>query len=404
MLGVLPGIIGSLQANEVIKLIVGAGDPLIGRLLLFDALKLRFRELKLRKNPDCPICSEHPTQHGLIDYEQFCGIDPQADAVEAAFEISAPELKRWLDEGRPVTVLDVRNPPEWEIRRIDGAEAASRSPSSGPPGRARSGRHLVVHCHHGGRSAQAVNFLRQMGFSRADQPRRRHRRLERARSIRRCRGTEQQGHKGLQGLQGPARPWSLMSLQSFGSLSVVIHKRSTSKRGDPMDRPPNHDDAKLILRLYELRREPRMREARDWFVRLFHASSIEDFQRLCPPGSEANRFLPHARPATGRWSPRSSPTACSTRAVLPERPGAAPGLGAGPRAGAQGSGASEKSQVTRRTSNRSRRLSRSGGRIGLPTIHAVFQNMVHGGSCGQAAKSGREEPPIPQTAETPHTD
>jgi molybdopterin/thiamine biosynthesis adenylyltransferase/rhodanese-related sulfurtransferase/molybdopterin converting factor small subunit len=167
VLGVLPGIIGSLQANEVIKLIVGAGDPLIGRLVLFDALKLKFRELKLRKNPDCPICSEHPTQTGLIDYEQFCGIDPHADAVEAAFEISTPELKSWLDAGRQVTLLDVRNPQEWEICRIDGAKLIPLPEIQDRLGELDPADTIVVFCHHGPRSGRAVNFLRQMGFSRA---------------------------------------------------------------------------------------------------------------------------------------------------------------------------------------------------------------------------------------------
>jgi adenylyltransferase/sulfurtransferase len=167
VLGVLPGIIGSLQANEVIKLIAGAGDPLIGRLVLFDALKLKFRELKLRKSPDCPICSEHPTQHELIDYEQFCGIDPHADQVEAEFEISTPQYKSWRDEGRPVTLLDVRNPPEWEICRIDGAKLIPLPELQDRLGELDPADTIVVQCHHGGRSAQAVRFLRQMGFSRA---------------------------------------------------------------------------------------------------------------------------------------------------------------------------------------------------------------------------------------------
>ena len=167
VLGVLPGIIGSLQANEVIKLIAGAGDPLIGRLVLFDALKLKFRELKLRKNPDCPICSDHPTQHGLIDYEQFCGIDPHADAVEAAFEISTPELKAWLDEGRRVTLLDVRNPQEWEINRLDGATLIPLPELQDRLGELDPADTIVTYCHHGPRSGRAVNFLRQMGFSRA---------------------------------------------------------------------------------------------------------------------------------------------------------------------------------------------------------------------------------------------
>ena len=167
VLGVLPGIIGSLQANEVIKLIVGAGEPLIGRLVLFDALRLKFRELKLRKNPDCPICSEHPTQTGLIDYEQFCGIDPHADAVEAAFEISTPELKSWLDEGRPVTLLDVRNPQEFEINRLEGARLIPLPELQDRLGELDPADTIVTYCHHGPRSGRAVNFLRQMGFSRA---------------------------------------------------------------------------------------------------------------------------------------------------------------------------------------------------------------------------------------------
>jgi adenylyltransferase/sulfurtransferase len=167
VLGVLPGIIGSLQANEVIKLIVGAGEPLIGRLVLFDALKLKFRELKLRKNPECPICSEHPTQTGLIDYEQFCGIDPHADAVEAAFEISTPELKSWLDEGRRVTLLDVRNPQEFEINRLAGAKLIPLPELQDRLGELDPADTIVTYCHHGPRSGRAVNFLRQMGFSRA---------------------------------------------------------------------------------------------------------------------------------------------------------------------------------------------------------------------------------------------
>ncbi len=167
VLGMLCGIIGSLQANEVIKLIVGAGDPLIGRLVLFDALKLKFRELKLRKDPNCPICSDHPTQTGLIDYEQFCGIDPQAERVEEAFEISAPQLKAWLDEGRPVTLLDVRNPQEWDICRIEGAKLIPLPELQDRLGELDPASTIVAQCHGGVRSARAVNFLRQMGFSRA---------------------------------------------------------------------------------------------------------------------------------------------------------------------------------------------------------------------------------------------
>jgi adenylyltransferase/sulfurtransferase len=167
VLGVLPGIIGSLQANEVIKLIVGAGDPLIGRLVLFDALKMKFRELKLRKSPDCPLCSEHPTQTELIDYQQFCGINPQEDTVEQAFEMSVSELKKWMDEGRELTLLDVRNPPEWEICRIEGAKLIPMGEIQDRLGELDPAAVIVAHCHHGARSARVVNFLRQMGFSRA---------------------------------------------------------------------------------------------------------------------------------------------------------------------------------------------------------------------------------------------
>jgi sulfur-carrier protein adenylyltransferase/sulfurtransferase len=167
VLGVLPGIIGSLQANEVIKLIVGAGDPLIGRLVLFDALKMRFRELKLHKDPRCPICSENPTQHELIDYEQFCGIGPAEEAIVEGFDISVEELKRRMDEGHPLTVLDVRNPQEYEIARIPGAVLIPLHELQDRLGELDTAASLVVHCHHGPRSTQAVRFLRQMGFSRA---------------------------------------------------------------------------------------------------------------------------------------------------------------------------------------------------------------------------------------------
>ena len=167
VLGVLPGIIGSLQANEVIKLIVGVGEPVIGRLLLLDALKMKFRELKLRKDPNCPICSDHPTQTALIDYDQFCGIEPHAETVEAAFEISAPQLKAWMDEGRPLTVLDVRNPQEWEICRVEGSTLIPLPDLQDRLGELDPASTIVTLCHSGMRSARAVNFLRQMGYSRA---------------------------------------------------------------------------------------------------------------------------------------------------------------------------------------------------------------------------------------------
>jgi sulfur-carrier protein adenylyltransferase/sulfurtransferase len=167
VLGVLPGIIGSLQANEVIKLIVGAGDPMIGRLLLFDALKMKFRELKLRKDPSCPICSEHPTQHELIDYAEFCGIPAEDENAPNDFDIQVGELKRWKDEGKDVTLLDVRTPQEFQIARLDGAKLIPLQDLPDRLGELDSAADLVVFCHHGPRSAQAVRFLRQIGFARA---------------------------------------------------------------------------------------------------------------------------------------------------------------------------------------------------------------------------------------------
>ncbi|HEX5758249.1 MAG TPA: molybdopterin-synthase adenylyltransferase MoeB [Thermoanaerobaculia bacterium] len=168
VLGVLPGIIGALQANEVVKLVVGVGEPLIGRLLLFDALKLRFRELKLRKDPACPVCSEHPTQRGLIDYEQFCGVAPQPEeAMADDFDVRPEELKRWLDEGRDLVVLDVRTPQEHDIARIEGARLLPLQELRDRLGELDPAATIVAHCHHGMRSAQAVSFLRRMGYDRA---------------------------------------------------------------------------------------------------------------------------------------------------------------------------------------------------------------------------------------------
>lgn len=164
VLGVLPGIIGALQANEVIKLIVGAGDPLIGRLVLFDALKLRFRELKLRKDPNCPICSEHPTQTGLIDYDQFCGIEPPA-AQEDDFEIEVTDLARWRTERRDHVLLDVRTPQEYQIARIEGAVLIPLQELPDRLNELDTASMIVAQCHGGVRSAQAVHFLRQHGFA-----------------------------------------------------------------------------------------------------------------------------------------------------------------------------------------------------------------------------------------------
>ncbi len=163
--GVLPGIIGTIQATETLKLILGIGEPLIGRLLLFDALKMEFREMKLRKNAKCPICGEHPTITNLIDYDEFCGVVPQSsDGREnSRNEISVEELKRKRERGDDVLLIDVREPHEYEIANIGGLLI----PLNDLLERVReldSTREIVVHCHHGGRSAQAVQFLRELGF------------------------------------------------------------------------------------------------------------------------------------------------------------------------------------------------------------------------------------------------
>jgi molybdopterin/thiamine biosynthesis adenylyltransferase/rhodanese-related sulfurtransferase len=165
VLGVLPGIVGSLQAMETIKLILGSGEPLAGRLLLFDALGMRFRELRLRKNPDCPICGEHPTIHELIDYEEFCGIrgeetEPVTTGVQ---EITATEMKARLDRGDDLFVLDVREPHEYQIGHLNG----TLIPLGDLPQRVNeldSSREMVVYCRSGKRSADAIRFLQHAGF------------------------------------------------------------------------------------------------------------------------------------------------------------------------------------------------------------------------------------------------
>ncbi|HET7207074.1 MAG TPA: molybdopterin-synthase adenylyltransferase MoeB [Terriglobales bacterium] len=164
VLGILPGLVGVIQATEAIKLILGQGQPLIGRLLLIDALEMSFRELKLRKNPDCPVCGAHPTVTKLIDYNEFCGIRGEEKPVDTGVpEMQVEELKRRLDAGDDVFVLDVREPHEYQICNIGGyliplgdlAKRVSELDSS---------REIVAHCRSGVRSAKAVNFLRQSGF------------------------------------------------------------------------------------------------------------------------------------------------------------------------------------------------------------------------------------------------
>ncbi len=164
VLGVLPGIIGSLQANEAIKLILKRGDPLIGRLVVFDALALEFRELRLSKNVDCPVCSENATQQELIDYEAFCGVpSPAADKDE--INVFPRKVKNWLDSDRGLVLLDVRTRREWEICRLENALLIPLGELAHRLGDLDPDSEIVVYCHHGTRSFYAVDFLRQQGFS-----------------------------------------------------------------------------------------------------------------------------------------------------------------------------------------------------------------------------------------------
>ncbi len=168
VLGVLPGIVGCLQANEAIKLIIGKGKPMIGRLGLFDALEMKFRELKLRKNPDCPICGEHPTITELIDYHEFCGV-PHPDEVQEVEllpdEVTAKQLKASIDQGAAPVLIDVREPSEYQIARIDGATLI---PLGEVPQRYQEiprDTEVVIHCKSGIRSRTAVEFLKEQGFT-----------------------------------------------------------------------------------------------------------------------------------------------------------------------------------------------------------------------------------------------
>jgi adenylyltransferase/sulfurtransferase len=164
VLGILPGLVGVIQASEVIKLILGRGQSLAGRLLLIDALAMKFREVKLRRNPECPVCGDNPSIRELIDYEQFCGLRGQEQAPELGVpEIEPSELKQLMDAGEPFVLVDVREPHEWEICNLGG----QLIPLSQLPSRVHelsSADEIVVMCRSGMRSARAVDFLRQAGF------------------------------------------------------------------------------------------------------------------------------------------------------------------------------------------------------------------------------------------------
>ena len=161
VLGVLPGIMGSIQAAEAIDIILGEGTPLIGRLLLFNALDMTFKELKLKKNPDCPICGQNPTIKELIDYEAFCGVDEEPNPE---FELSVQDFKHSLDEKEDVVILDVREPFEYQIAHIDGSKLIPLGQLTQRVNELDTADQIVVYCHTGMRSAQAVRFLNGLGF------------------------------------------------------------------------------------------------------------------------------------------------------------------------------------------------------------------------------------------------
>jgi molybdopterin/thiamine biosynthesis adenylyltransferase/rhodanese-related sulfurtransferase len=167
VLGILPGLVGLIQATEAIKLILGAGQPLIGRLLLVDAMGMKFRELKLRKNPDCVVCGTNPSVTKLIDYEEFCGLRGQEKAVSNGVpEISVEELKQRLDAKEDFVLLDVREPHEYQICNLNGVLI----PLNDLPRRVHEldpSKEMVVHCRSGARSARAVGFLQHAGFTKA---------------------------------------------------------------------------------------------------------------------------------------------------------------------------------------------------------------------------------------------
>ena len=171
VLGILPGVVGTIQATEAVKLIIGAGEPLIGRFLIYDALRMRFRELKLRNDPDCPVCGENRTVTELIDYDQFCGVAPAASAVADApppsDDATVEQLKARLEGRDAPFILDVREPQEYQICNIPGSTLI---PLGELPSRLHEleGRgEMIVHCKSGARSAKAVKLLREAGFAQA---------------------------------------------------------------------------------------------------------------------------------------------------------------------------------------------------------------------------------------------
>ncbi|HLB67206.1 MAG TPA: molybdopterin-synthase adenylyltransferase MoeB [Thermoplasmata archaeon] len=164
VLGVLPGIVGSIQAIEAIKILLGKGDTLVGRLIVFDAMRMKFRELRLRKSADCPMCGPNATIKELLDYEEFCGLRAPGEQVAEEFQITVADLKKKIDNNGQVVLVDVREPLEWEIARL---EKAVLMPVAQVPNRVNelsTADDIVVYCKTGVRSARITNFLRELGF------------------------------------------------------------------------------------------------------------------------------------------------------------------------------------------------------------------------------------------------
>lgn len=167
VLGILPGVVGTIQATEAVKLIIGVGEPLINRFMIYDALRMKFRELKLRKDPDCPVCGETPTVTELIDYEQFCGITGAAteDVSSEVLDTTVEDLKTRIDGKDEVLVLDVREPQEFQICRIPGSTLIPLNDLPQRLAELEGYKDMVVHCKSGVRSAKAVKLLHEAGFS-----------------------------------------------------------------------------------------------------------------------------------------------------------------------------------------------------------------------------------------------
>ncbi len=172
VLGILPGVIGAMQATEAIKLLVGIGEPLVGRLLIYDALRMRTHELRLRRDPECPVCGEHPTITEPIDYEQFCGVPGRGDAIHSTSghdtmsrpEITVEELARARESGEPHVLIDVREEDEYLISNI-GGRLIPLSQLRARTGEIPRQGNVYVHCRMGGRSGQAVDYLRSLGYT-----------------------------------------------------------------------------------------------------------------------------------------------------------------------------------------------------------------------------------------------